>query len=67
MVPISLAAAHQAGALALLTGALIAGHRLRIPKATQALVQKALQNPSRIQGEAVSSKLLKKVADKTGA
>lgn len=67
MVPISLAAAHQAGALALLTGALLAGHRLRIPKATQALVQKALQNPSRIQGEAVSSKLLKKAAEKTGA
>lgn len=63
MVPISLAAAHQAGALGLLTMALVAGHRLRVPKATQALVQKALQNPSRAQTSAVSQKLLKKVAE----
>ncbi|KAI0129415.1 putative cytochrome c oxidase assembly protein [Xylariales sp. AK1849] len=32
MVPIPLAAAHQAGALALLTGALVLGHRLRVPR-----------------------------------
>jgi len=63
MVPISLAAAHQAGALALLTGALVAGHRLRVPKATQALVQKALQNPSRVQAGAISQKLAKKAAE----
>jgi cytochrome c oxidase assembly protein subunit 15 len=63
MVPISLAAAHQAGALGLLTMALVAGHRLRVPKATQALVQKALQNPSRVQTSAVNQKLLKKVAE----
>ncbi|KAK1759726.1 putative cytochrome c oxidase assembly protein COX15 [Echria macrotheca] len=43
MVPIPLAAAHQAGALALLTGALVAGQRLRIPKRTLALVQKQLR------------------------
>lgn len=67
MVPISLAAAHQAGALALLTGALVVGHRLRVPKATQALVQKALQNPSRAQGTAISSKLLKNVAEQSKA
>lgn len=42
MVPISLAAAHQAGSLALLTGALVLGHRLRVPKSTLNLVQKRL-------------------------
>ncbi|KAK5652768.1 hypothetical protein OQA88_9621 [Cercophora sp. LCS_1] len=39
MVPIPLAAAHQAGALALLTGALLVGHRLRVPKSTLAVVR----------------------------
>ncbi|KAK4462749.1 cytochrome oxidase assembly protein-domain-containing protein [Cladorrhinum samala] len=59
MVPIHLAATHQAGALALLTGALVLGHRLRVPKSTMALVQKALQNPQLVkgQGQAVSQKL----------
>ncbi|KAK0641067.1 cytochrome oxidase assembly protein-domain-containing protein [Cercophora newfieldiana] len=42
IVPIPLAAAHQAGALALLTGVLVLGQRLRIPKGTLALVQKRL-------------------------
>ncbi|EAA31207.1 COX15-CtaA-domain-containing protein [Neurospora crassa] len=42
MVPIPLAAAHQAGALALLTGVLVAGQRLRIPKATLAMAQRRL-------------------------
>ena len=42
MVPIPLAAAHQAGALALLTGVLIVGQRLRVPRSTLALVQKRL-------------------------
>ncbi|KAI1141289.1 COX15-CtaA-domain-containing protein [Hypoxylon sp. FL0543] len=42
MVPISLAAAHQAGSLALLTGVLVLGHRLRVPKSTLTLVQKRL-------------------------
>jgi cytochrome c oxidase assembly protein subunit 15 len=42
MVPVPLAAAHQAGALALLTGALVLGHRLRIPKSTLAAVQRRL-------------------------
>ncbi|OTA62282.1 COX15-CtaA-domain-containing protein [Hypoxylon sp. EC38] len=44
MVPISLAAAHQAGSLALLTGVLVLGHRLRVPKSTLALVQKRLSS-----------------------
>ncbi|KAK4164570.1 cytochrome oxidase assembly protein-domain-containing protein [Cladorrhinum sp. PSN259] len=58
MVPIHLAATHQAGALALLTGALVLGHRLRIPKSTLALVEKALKNPTLAkQGQAVSRKL----------
>ncbi|KAL2149331.1 hypothetical protein VTH82DRAFT_8679 [Thermothelomyces myriococcoides] len=65
LVPIPLAAAHQACALAFLTGALLAGHRLRVPKATQALVQKALQNPSRMQTGAISQKLLKNAAEKS--
>ncbi|KAI1457036.1 COX15-CtaA-domain-containing protein [Annulohypoxylon moriforme] len=42
MVPISLAAAHQAGSLALLTGVLVLGHRLRVPKSTIAIVQKRI-------------------------
>ncbi|KAI1769430.1 COX15-CtaA-domain-containing protein [Hypoxylon sp. FL1150] len=42
MVPISLAAAHQAGSLALLTGVLVLGHRLRVPKSTLTQVQKKL-------------------------
>ncbi|SPQ26826.1 b4bd6397-f44e-4cc4-a3fc-ac87ad924407 [Thermothielavioides terrestris] len=67
MVPISLAAAHQAGALGLLTGALVLGHRLRVPRATQALVQKALHSPARMQADAMSSKLLKRIAEKNSA
>ncbi|KAH8205374.1 hypothetical protein TruAng_000453 [Truncatella angustata] len=43
MVPIPLGAAHQAGALALLTGALVLGHRLRVPKSLLAQVQRRLQ------------------------
>ncbi|KAI1443794.1 COX15-CtaA-domain-containing protein [Annulohypoxylon stygium] len=43
MVPISLAAAHQAGSLALLTGVLVLGHRLRVPKSTISLVQKRIK------------------------
>lgn len=43
IVPTHLAAAHQAGALALLTGALVLGSRLRIPKGTVLLLQKRLK------------------------
>jgi heme a synthase len=42
MVPIPLAATHQAGSLALLTGVLVLGHRLRVPKSTLAMIQKRL-------------------------
>ncbi len=42
MVPVSLAAAHQAGSLALLTGVLVLGHRLRVPKSTLGLIQRRL-------------------------
>ena len=43
MVPIPLAAAHQAGALAVLTGALILAHRLHIPKPTIRLIEQRLK------------------------
>ncbi|KAK9413130.1 putative Cytochrome c oxidase assembly protein COX15 [Seiridium unicorne] len=43
MVPVPLGALHQAGALALLTGALVLGHRLRVPKPLLAQVQRRLQ------------------------
>ncbi|ROV91579.1 hypothetical protein VPNG_09718 [Cytospora leucostoma] len=43
IIPIPLAAAHQAGALALLTGALVLGTRLRIPKGTLQVLQKRLK------------------------
>lgn len=42
MVPVPLAAAHQAGALALLTGTLVLGQRLRVPQSTLRLIQKKL-------------------------
>lgn len=50
MVPIPLAAAHQAGALALLTGVLVAGQRLRVPKATLAMVQRRMAQLAKTQG-----------------
>ncbi|KUI53125.1 Electron transfer protein 1, mitochondrial [Cytospora mali] len=43
IVPTHLAAAHQAGALALLTGALVLGSRLRIPRGTLLLLQRRLK------------------------
>lgn len=43
MVPTPLAAAHQAGALALLTGALVLGSRLRVPKSTLRLIERQLK------------------------
>ncbi|KAJ4018145.1 Cytochrome c oxidase assembly protein cox15 [Fusarium irregulare] len=43
MVPISLAAAHQAGALGVLTMALVLAHRLHIPKPTLRLLEKRLK------------------------
>lgn len=43
IVPTHLAATHQAGALALLTGALVLGSRLRIPRGTMRLVERQLK------------------------
>ena len=54
MVPVPLAAAHQAGALALLTGVLVLGQRLRVPKSTLRLVHKRLEAAAA--GAATSSK-----------
>lgn len=50
MVPIPLAAAHQAGALALLTGVLILGQRLRVPPATLALIKKRVAEAAKQAG-----------------
>lgn len=44
IVPTHLAATHQAGALALLTGALVLGSRLRIPKSTLKLLERRLKS-----------------------
>lgn len=43
MVPVPLAAAHQAGSLAVLTGALVLAHRLHVPKPTIRLLQQRLK------------------------
>lgn len=43
LVPTPLAAAHQAGALALLSGVFLLGSRLYVPKRTMRLVQNALR------------------------
>ena len=42
MVPTHLAATHQAGSLALLTGVLVLGHRLRMPRSTLQVIEKYL-------------------------
>jgi cytochrome c oxidase assembly protein subunit 15 len=43
MVPIPLAAAHQAGSLAVLTGALVLAHRLRVPKPTLRMIEQRMK------------------------
>ncbi|KAM0278820.1 hypothetical protein ACHAO9_012007 [Fusarium lateritium] len=43
MVPISLAAAHQAGALGVLTMGIVLAHRMHIPKPTLRLLEKRLK------------------------
>ncbi|KAF7552814.1 hypothetical protein G7046_g7296 [Stylonectria norvegica] len=43
MVPIHLAAAHQAGSLIVLTAALVLAHRLHIPKSTVRLLEQRLK------------------------
>ncbi|EFX05297.1 cytochrome c oxidase assembly protein cox15 [Grosmannia clavigera kw1407] len=47
MVPTHLAATHQAGSLALLTGALVLAHRLRIPKSSLRIIQRQLETASK--------------------
>ncbi|TPX14651.1 uncharacterized protein E0L32_005343 [Thyridium curvatum] len=51
MVPLPLAALHQAGALALLTGALVLGHRLRVPKSTLMMIQRRLKEAAAAQAK----------------
>ncbi|RFU75342.1 cytochrome c oxidase assembly [Trichoderma arundinaceum] len=43
MVPTHLAATHQAGSLAVLTGALVLAHRLHIPKSTVRVIEQKLK------------------------
>lgn len=47
MVPVPLAAAHQAGSLAVLTGALVLGHRLHVPKSTLRMLEKRVKMPTK--------------------
>ncbi|KAF4964797.1 hypothetical protein FSARC_7309 [Fusarium sarcochroum] len=47
MVPISLAAAHQAGALGVLTMALVLAHRLHIPKPTLRLLEQRVKQAAK--------------------
>jgi cytochrome c oxidase assembly protein subunit 15 len=43
LVPVPLAAAHQAGSLALLSGVLVLGNRVWVPKRSMRLVQSRLK------------------------
>ncbi|KAL6874944.1 cytochrome oxidase assembly domain-containing protein [Trichoderma novae-zelandiae] len=43
MVPTHLAATHQAGSLAVLTGALVLAHRLHVPKSTVRVIEQKLK------------------------
>jgi cytochrome c oxidase assembly protein subunit 15 len=47
LVPVPLAAAHQAGSLALLSGVLVLGNRVWVPKRSLKLLQSRLKNISR--------------------
>jgi cytochrome c oxidase assembly protein subunit 15 len=50
LVPTPLAAAHQAGALALLTGTLVLGNRVFVPKRSLRLVQQRLKQAAAVTG-----------------
>ncbi|KAK0120291.1 Cytochrome c oxidase assembly protein cox15 [Cadophora gregata] len=50
MVPVPLAAAHQAGSLALLTGVLVLGGRVWVPRATMRLLEKRVKGLSAVKG-----------------
>jgi cytochrome c oxidase assembly protein subunit 15 len=56
MVPLSLAALHQAGALAVLTGSLVLGHRLRIPKHLLATLNRRVQIAAKSSGASTAAK-----------
>lgn len=47
MVPTHLAATHQAGSLALLTGVLVLAHRLRVPKSTIKMLERRIKLPTK--------------------
>lgn len=55
LVPIPLASAHQAGSMALLSGVLILGNRIWVPKHSLRLVQKRLAKLA--QGDAVKARI----------
>jgi cytochrome c oxidase assembly protein subunit 15 len=46
LVPVPLAAAHQAGSLALLTGVMVLGSRVWVPRRSMRLVQSKLRHAS---------------------
>lgn len=50
LVPVPLAAAHQAGSLALLTGVLVLGNRVWVPRATMRLLRKRVKMASAVKG-----------------
>lgn len=50
MVPVPLAAAHQAGSLALLTGVMVLGSRVWVPRRMLGLVQQRLRMAAAVQG-----------------
>jgi cytochrome c oxidase assembly protein subunit 15 len=59
LVPIHLAAAHQAGSLALLTGVLVLGNRVWVPKRNLRLIQRRLERlakPGPLMGRTVGMK-----------
>lgn len=51
LVPTPLAAMHQAGALALLSGALVLGNRIWVPKRSLRLVQQRLSQAAAVAGK----------------
>ena len=50
MVPVPLAAAHQAGALALLSGCLVLGSRVWVPRRMMALLRQRVKMASAVSG-----------------
>ena len=50
LIPTPLAAAHQAGALALLTGVAVLGSRMRVPARTLKIIEKAVEQAAHGKG-----------------